>query len=237
MKEAPQPQLDRAFYGPPVPPQKSYYRPGPPGRSDCCCCSFLNCCFCCIFNFICQLLCALLLLVGIVALILWLIFRPNPVKFYVTDASLTQFDISSTHKTLHYNLALNMTVRNPNKRIGIYYDQIEAQALYQGQVFGTANVTGFYQGHKETDYLNPVFNGQNLVVLENDDLSKFDMEMELEHFSIGIKLDLTVRLKFLLFKTPKFSPKIDCDLKVPLDSEGKGSGYFETRRCHVHWRH
>ncbi|KAL8147526.1 hypothetical protein AgCh_005015 [Apium graveolens] len=114
-----------------------------------------------------------------------------------------------------------MTVRNPNKRIGIYYDQIEAQALYAGQVFGMTIVTGFYQGHKETDYLNPVFKGQNSVVLKNDDFSKFDLETPLENFSIDIKLDLKVRLKFFLFKTPKLSPKIECDLKVPLDSDGK----------------
>ncbi|KAK1397256.1 Harpin inducing protein [Heracleum sosnowskyi] len=216
--------------------KEAYYRPGFNGSSHCCCCSFLNCCFCCIFNFIFQIVCALLLIVGIVVFILWLILRPNPVKFYVTDASLTQFDISPTNNVL-YNLALSMKVRNPNKCIEIYYDQIEAEASYAGQVFAATDVTGFYQGDKETDFLNMVFNGQNLMVLEKDDLSKFDFETEMESFSIDIKLDLKVRLKSLLFKTLKLSPKIECDLKVPLDSKGKGSGYFETKRCHFDWVH
>ncbi|KAL8147525.1 NDR1/HIN1-like protein 10 [Apium graveolens] len=216
---------------------EAHYRPRYNGSGNFCCCRFLNCCFCCIFNFIFQIICALLVIVGIVVLIFWVIFRPSPVKFYVTDASLTQFDISSTNDILHYNLALNMTVRNPNKRIGIYYDQIEARALYVGQVFGMTVVTGFYQGHKETDYLNPVFNGQTLLVLENDNVSEFNWEAGLESFSIDIKLDLKVRLKVLLFKTPKLSPRIECDLKVPLDSEGKGSGYFETKRCRFNWKH
>lgn len=237
MKETPQPHLDRAFYGPSVPPQKSYYRPGDNGGADCCCCSFFNCCICCIFSLIFQILCTLLVIVGIVVLIFWLIVRPNPVKFYVTDASLTQFDMASTNETLHYNLVLNMTVRNPNKHIGIYYDQIEVQGLYADQTFGTTNVTGFYQGHKETDYLNPVFHGQNLMVLEKDDLSKFDLETEMESFSIDIKLYLKVRFKLFLFKTPKFHPKIDCDLKIPLDSDGKGSGNFEMKKCDFDWRH
>jgi hypothetical protein len=64
-----------------------------------------------------------LLKVGLVLLIFWLIFRPKIVKFYVTEASLTQFNLSSNN-TLYYNLALNTTVRNSNKKFGIYYDAV-----------------------------------------------------------------------------------------------------------------
>ncbi|XP_017250668.2 NDR1/HIN1-like protein 3 [Daucus carota subsp. sativus] len=129
-----------------------------------------------------------------------------------------------------------MTIRNSNRRIGIYYDQIEVQALYAGQIFGTTSVPGFYLGHKETEYLNPVFDGQSLVVLQGEDWSKFDMERQLENFSINIKLYLEVRLKMLLFTTPKYKPGIDCDLKVPLDSKGGVSGYFESQRCDFVWK-
>ncbi|MCD7455532.1 harpin-induced protein 1 domain containing protein, expressed [Datura stramonium] len=73
----------------------------------------------------------------------------SSVKFYVTILTLTQFDLSNTNNTLYYDLALNMTVRNPNKRIGIYYDSIEARAMYQGQRFDSQILETFYQGHRE----------------------------------------------------------------------------------------
>lgn len=130
-----------------------------------------------------------------------------------------------------------MTVRNPNKRIGIYYDQIEVRALYEDQRFAATNLTRFYQGHKKTDYLSPVFKGQNLLVLEKKDLSKFNSEKDSGSYSIDVKLFLRVRFKLALFKTMKFKPKIECNLKVPLDTKGKVSGNFTATKCDFDWRH
>lgn len=237
MKETPQPHLNGAFYGPSIPPQKSYHRPGRRGGGGCgllnCCCG----CLCsCLFNLIFQILFTILLIAGIILFIFWLIFRPNPVKFHVTEASLTRFDLSPNN-TLYYNLALNMSVRNPNKRIGIYYDEIEVRALYKDQRFAVTNLTRFYQGHKKTDYLSPVFKGQNLLVLEKKDLSKFNSEKDSGSYSIDVKLFLRVRFKLALFKTMKFKPKIECNLKVPLDTKAKVSGNFTATKCDFDWRH
>ncbi|KAE8022932.1 hypothetical protein FH972_008691 [Carpinus fangiana] len=78
------------------------------------------------------------------------------VKFRVTDASLTQFNFSIADNTHHYNLALNISVRNPNKRIGIYYDSIEANAYYQGQRF---DIETSAPGAQEHDRSQPRLQG------------------------------------------------------------------------------
>ncbi|GLT90095.1 hypothetical protein SLE2022_080470 [Rubroshorea leprosula] len=185
-----------------------------------------GCGCCCLLSFLIKLIVTAVIILGLAALIFWLIFRPNIVKFHVTDASLTQFNLTSDNN-LHYNLALNITVRNPNKKIGIYYDRIEANAYYEDQRFATQQLTPFYQGHKNTSYLNPSFQGQKLVLLGADGVSEYNQEKNSGVYSIDVKLNLRVRFKLGKLKTWRFKPKIECDLKVPLN------GSAETTKCKI----
>ncbi|CAN4109465.1 unnamed protein product [Withania somnifera] len=225
-----EPNLNGAYYGPSIPPPtKTYHRSR--GSSSCNPCS---CLFNCLCTCICQIIFTLVIILGVAALVLWLILRPNKVKFYVTDATLTQFDWSTTNNTLHYDLALNMTIRNPNKRVGIYYDSIEARAMYQGQRFSSQNLDPFYQGHKNTSTLHPVFKGQNFVLLGDREKSNYNNEKNSGVFEMEVKLYMRIRLKAGWIKTHKIKPKIECDFKVPLKSNARSANFEETR-CHLDW--
>ncbi|GLT47705.1 hypothetical protein SLA2020_213760 [Shorea laevis] len=216
-------QLNGAYYGPAAPPARSYHRHG----------HGAGCGRCCLLSFLVKLIVTAVIILGLAALIFWLIFRPNIVKFHVTDASLTQFNLSSDNN-LHYKLAANITVRNPNKKIGIYYDRIEANAYYEDQRFATQQLTPFYQGHKNTSYLNPSFQGQKLVLLGADGVSEYNQEKNSGVYSIDVKLNLRVRFKVGKLKTWRFKPKIECDLKVPLSSSDGGlAGGAETTKCKI----
>ncbi|GAV57326.1 LEA_2 domain-containing protein, partial [Cephalotus follicularis] len=217
--------LNGAFYGPSVPPPTQHYHR--PGRGSGCGC------FCCLFSLLLKIIVSLVVIIGLAIFIFWLIFRPNVVKFHVTDVSLTQFNLTSPN-TLHYNLTMTITVRNPNKKIGIYYDTIEARAYYEDQRFDTEYLTPFYQGHKNTSYLTPVFQGQQMVVLGANELSAFNQERAAGVYSIDVKLYLNVRFKLGKIKVGKFKPKIKCDLKVPLGgvNEGIAAG-TETTKCDI----
>ncbi|XP_059668659.1 NDR1/HIN1-like protein 3 [Cornus florida] len=228
MPDSKQPHLNGAYYGPSIPPPtKTYHRPGRGGPG----CGICSCLCSCLCSLIFQILCTIVLIIGVTIFIVWLIFRPNEVKFHVTDATLTQFNHSTTANTLYYNLSLNMTVRNPNKRIGIYYDRIEARAYFEDQRFGTEELSRFYQGHKKTNNLNTAFQGQTMVVLGDSELSKYNSQTSSGIYNIDVKLYLRIRLKFGVFKTPKFKPKIKCDLKVPLLS----AATFQTTKCDFDW--
>ncbi|XP_059463666.1 NDR1/HIN1-like protein 10 [Corylus avellana] len=202
-------------------------------KGGCGCCSCLcGCLFSCLLSLIFQILFTLLVIVALVGFVFWLLFRPNEVKFRVTDASLTQFNFSTADNTLHYNLALNISVRNPNKRIGIYYDGIEANAYYQGQRFDTETPAPFYQGHKNTSVLSPVFKGQQLVTLGATEVSNFDSDKSAGIFGITLKLKLRIRFKVGWFKVGHFKPKIKCGLNVPLQSNATSSpATFESTKC------
>ncbi|KAJ8570613.1 hypothetical protein K7X08_037585 [Anisodus acutangulus] len=224
----PESHLNGAYYGPSIPPpSKSYHRHGR-GRS-CNPCS-------CLFGCLCKIIFTILIILGVAALVVWLVLRPNKVKFYVTDATLTQFDLSTTNNTLYYDLALNMTIRNPNKRIGIYYDSIEARAMYQGERFASQNLEPFYQGHKNTSTLSPVFKGQSLVLLGDREKSNYNNEKNSGVYEMEVKLYMRIRLKAGRIKTHKIKPKIECDFKVLLESNGRpSSAKFEETRCDLDW--
>jgi hypothetical protein len=166
--------------------------------------------------------------------IFWLIFSPSEVKFHVTEASLTQFNYTAAaaNNTLNYKLALNITLRNSNKRVGIYYDRIEAIAYYGKNWLSTASLTPFYQGHKNTSVLRPVFEGQQVLSLGTRDLSKFDSEKSAGVYNIDINLSVKIRIKYGKIKTLRFKPQnIDCPLKVPLSSNGTVAEGFQATKC------
>ncbi|XP_061359454.1 NDR1/HIN1-like protein 3 [Gastrolobium bilobum] len=233
-----QAQLNGAYYGPSIPPptKKSYHRPGRGGGGGCfsCCC---GCIFNCIFGIICKLLTTIIIMVAIAAFLFWLIVRPNVVRFYVTDATLTQFNFTNNN-TLHYNLALNITIRNPNKRVGIYYDYIEARALYQDVRFDSQTLGTFFQHHKNTSVLNTAFKGQQVMILGTDQTSELNKDKSSGVYHIDVMLFLNVRFKMGLFKSGKVKPKIRCDLQVPLKSHNGTSpaGGFQTTECGWEYR-
>jgi hypothetical protein len=222
-----QPHLNGAYYGPsvPPPPSRSYRRGG------LCCCLILEVIF------------QLIFVAGLAVLAFWLIFRPSRVEFHVTDASLTQINSITNNNNnnnvsmLYYNLALNVTIRNPNEKIGIYYERFEANAFYVGQRFSTEAFAPFYQGHKNTTVLSPVFKGQQLLLLGSNELSVLDSEKKSPGrvFDIHVKFYLWIRFRFELgnVQTCRIKPNINCELKVPLTSDENSTGAFEITECDI----
>ncbi|MCL7035201.1 hypothetical protein MKW94_013261 [Papaver nudicaule] len=169
---------------------------------------------CCIPKCIFKIIISILIALGIAVLIVWLILRPiNHLNFHVEDATLTQFNVTDNNM-LHYNLA-----------IGVYYDQIEARAFYDGQRFDSVMLTPFYQGHKNTTILRPVFSGQRLLPNVQGEFNKDKSDGK---FNIQVKLYLQMRFKAGVVKTTKFKPRVKCDFEVPMGSSAVG---FTPEKC------
>jgi len=219
-----QPHLNGAYYGPNIPPKTDYHRPG--RRSGC----GGGGCFCCLLKLILKIVVTIVVIVGLAALIVWLIFRPiNKINFHANNVSLTQFSLID-NQNVNYSLALDITIRNPNKKIGVYYDRIEAGAYYEDQRLKSVYITPFYQGHKNTTVLNVVFEGQQLL----GGIQDFTQEKTSGIYSIDVKLYLRIRFKLGKVKSPRLRPRIECELKVPLNSSNGGaSGAADTTKCHL----
>lgn len=168
-----------------------------------------------------------------IILTLWLVFRPNKLKFYVNDASLTRFVI--VDNTLHYDLALNMTVRNPNKHLCVWYNNIEVDAFYEGKEFESVPFDRSHQGHKNTTVFPLAFLGQKLLLLGSNQITNYEDDMSSGIYDIVIKLHTHARFRLWWIEFPKFKPKIDCLLKIPLNSKGQSTKTFESTRCRFRW--
>ena len=132
--------------------------------SDSTCQFRCNWLFCCLFLLFISVLCFVFAFA-----IFMLIFQPQEFKFTVSNAALTEFNLTksdnrstknSTTTTLSYNLAINVTIRNPNKKAGVYFDRIDAIANYgQKRLSRVYSVAPYYHGHKNTTTFHAVFEG------------------------------------------------------------------------------
>ncbi|XP_078434906.1 NDR1/HIN1-like protein 10 [Wolffia australiana] len=209
--------LTGAFYGPEIPP---------PQRSK------PRSCFCCLFSTILAVLLGLAILFGVLVLVLWLVYRPVYVKANVRAATLSQFNVTAVAggNSLAYNLSAVMDLRNPNERMGIYYDWVQATASYKGERFGLSVLPSFYQGKKNTTTLFPTMSGLSVIALSSSELQNFDVSRRAGLFDVTLELRCRIRFKLdSSFTTSSTTMRIKCDMVVPLDRPFAGS------ECSVRW--
>lgn len=230
MADVKQPQLNGAYYGPSITPAEQPRQRSHRGRKCCCC----------LFSIIWKFLAAIIVLVVLAILIFWLIIQPHSFKFYVNEAKLTQFNYTTTTNTLHYNLLLNFTARNPNKKLSIYYDKVEGHAFYEGMRFDTTDViptwkNSFRQYTKSTDRMSGVFSGQQVMVFDKDQVSDFEQDKKIGVFDIDVKLYFTIRFRLGDFIAGDTKARAKCELKLPLSSNGTTVAAFEHTKCDVNF--
>ncbi|CAJ1883382.1 unnamed protein product [Sphenostylis stenocarpa] len=221
-----QPQLNGAYYGPAIPPaEPPRYRPH---RERSCCC--------CLFGILWKILVALIVIVGLAILIFWLVVQPRSFKFHVTEAELTQFEFNSNNNTLHYNMVLNFTARNPNKKLSIYYDKVEALAFYEDARFSNYDVithmNSFRQYKKSSSPMSAVFSGYRVLTLDNDQVNQLNQDKNDGVYDIYVKLYFRIRYRLGDVISGDLKPKVKCDLKVPFGNNGTVT-LFQATKCDV----
>uniref|UniRef100_A0A0E0BFJ6 Late embryogenesis abundant protein LEA-2 subgroup domain-containing protein n=1 Tax=Oryza glumipatula TaxID=40148 RepID=A0A0E0BFJ6_9ORYZ len=105
-----------------------------------------------------TILFGLALIVAIIALIVYLVLRPTHPRFFLQDATLRQLDLSNSSTSGVLSTALQVTVasRNPNDRVGVYYDRLDVYASYKyQQITLAASLPPVYQGHGDVDVWSP----------------------------------------------------------------------------------
>ncbi|KAH7663553.1 Late embryogenesis abundant protein LEA-2 subgroup domain-containing protein [Dioscorea alata] len=231
MADYKQPNLNGAYYGPAIPPSRTHRSIG---RGGCDCCCFP----CCLLSTLLKLIFSIIIILGIIVLVLWLVLRPNEIKAYVETATLSNFSLSSNTTNSNFltsNLTMDLSIRNPNKRISFYYDYIETQAWYDDTRFGFKTLDPFYQGKKNTTVLHPEFSSRT-AVLSDSVVTTYNREKGEGFFYVDVKVYMKMRLKVGIFKIHGFKPEIDCTLKLPATtSNGSAVSTFERTKCDVNY--
>ncbi|KAI3886439.1 hypothetical protein MKX03_036726 [Papaver bracteatum] len=140
--------------------------------------------------------CTLIFAGGIASLLTFLCQVPyDNIKFHVIDASLTKFYLTNDD-ILHYNLAVNISVRNGNKLERISYPRIHSNPSCYGKDLPWVPLPSFRQGTKNTTMLYSVFQGQTSFKLRGSNLKDINDDQRDGSYSISLYLYITTQLKF-----------------------------------------
>lgn len=180
------------------------------------------------FRRILALMITLAVLAGIAILITWLVLRPHRPKFYVESASVSNLKLNGEH--LNSSMTFNITSRNSNKKIGIYYDALYAKGIYDRRMISYNQLEEFYQGHKTTKAILCSLNSNDFLLGDKasnhltDDLARKSIDMT-------VKLEAFIRFKVGGWTTRHYTMVVFCD--VTIDMNGSSGHLARPTRCDV----
>lgn len=179
------------------------YSPPPKKRRSCCC------------KCICWTLLTLILLVLAVAAtigILYLVFDPKLPKYSVDKLRVTDFTVD-TALNARASFDVTVTANNPNKHIGIYYeDGSELSVWYSDISLCSGSFPVFYQGHRNVTVTTVSLSGQ--TQLSSDLIAVLQQQQQTGMVPLKFRGDVPVRVKLGGLKLWKVTAKVRCDLVV-----------------------
>ncbi|XP_008813411.2 NDR1/HIN1-like protein 6 [Phoenix dactylifera] len=154
----------------------------------------------------------LIILIGATAGILYLIFDPKIPKYSVDRLSISAFDVDSS-MTVRASFNVTVTARNPNKKIGIYYEEGSYLSVrYTDSSLCNGSFPEFYQGHRSTTVLSIIMTGE--TQLGSGLLTELQRQQQTGTIPLLFKGDVPVRVKFGRLKLWKVTFGVRCNLVV-----------------------
>lgn len=165
-------------------------------------------------RFCCGLI-LLLILCGVIALILYLVYRPFKPQFSVLNAAVFQLSnatSASPATAVSTSMQFTISIRNPNDRATIHYDRLSAYVLYRDQaITPPVDLPPLFQEEDSTVAVSPVLGGQ--VVPVSAEVAAGLMTDE-NYGVLGMRLVMLGRLKYKSgpFKSQWYGLYVRCDL-------------------------
>ncbi|GLJ35657.1 hypothetical protein SUGI_0716650 [Cryptomeria japonica] len=199
-----------------------YYTPPKRRRNFCCRC--LAWTFCLLLLFI--------VAIAIAAGILYVVFHPEIPKYSVDSIQITRFTVG-TDDTVSSQFVVGVRARNPNKKIGIYYlDDSFLAVFYSRTELSRGSLPAFYQGHKNTTYLDVTVIATN-VQMSSKEVFSLSAERKEGCIPLCLKADVPVKVKIGKLKSMKITFSVHCDLVVDKLDGNNTSVNAANKRCQV----
>ncbi|XVE87846.1 hypothetical protein DITRI_Ditri19aG0020900 [Diplodiscus trichospermus] len=180
---------------------------------------------------LCAIFLSLLLVVGIVFFILWLSLRPHRPRFHIVDFTVPGLAQPSGFEKVQ--ITFNVTARNSNEHIGIYYDSMVGSVFYKDQQIGSTPLKDpFYQESKTTTIVYGTFGAATLTVNSN---RWNDFMNARQQGTVVFRLEITsvIRFKVSTWDSKHHKVHVSCDVAVGPD--GLILPAWKNRRCPVYF--
>ncbi|BAF08968.1 NDR1/HIN1-like protein 1 [Oryza sativa Japonica Group] len=106
---------------------------------------------------------ALVLVVGFIALVVYLALRPSKPSFYLQDLQLRSVDLGDP--SLSATAQVTLASRNPNDHVGVHYRRLDVFVTYRDEpVTVPVSLPPTYQGHRDVTIWSPVLSGESVPV-------------------------------------------------------------------------
>ncbi|KAK1410992.1 hypothetical protein QVD17_37535 [Tagetes erecta] len=181
-------------------------------------------------------------LVLLTFLITWAILQPKKPRFTLQDATIYAFNVSAPI-LLSSNFQVTIASHNPNSRIGVYYDKLNAFASYKNQqITYFTGIQPVYQGHHDTNVWSPFVFGNNVPVAPYNGAA-LTQDQSNGAISLLIKINGRVRWRVGRFISGRYHIHVNCPAYIPFGNKqnsaipgivvGTGIKYQLSQRCSV----
>uniref|UniRef100_A0A0C9RFU3 TSA: Wollemia nobilis Ref_Wollemi_Transcript_29510_1090 transcribed RNA sequence n=1 Tax=Wollemia nobilis TaxID=56998 RepID=A0A0C9RFU3_9CONI len=179
-----------------------------------------RCCLCCLWFTI--VVVTLIVLVGIAALVLWILYRPQEPKFSVGALQISQLNVTkNTRLTSEVNLQLN--ARNPNKKVTFFYDEFSVKISSGDVDLAVGSVPGFFHGKKNITLVKADLKTKDLTIASSD-AKKLKSAQSKGKISLDVDADTHVKVKVGKWKSHKIRVQVKCsDVATTISNTKKAS--------------
>lgn len=209
-------------------PQPATYKPKRRRHRGC---GSLGCCCSSLFGTLCSLLFTLVFLLGIAALITWLVLRPiYAPRYSLEGVQLKTFSVSAQN-TLNADVVYTIRAANPNGKIEFKYEVIDLETSYGGQVFGRSAIPAFSQGHRNVATLTSQLVANNYAFVPASVGSTLAADVQRGSVALHARGSTRVRVKVGAITSFAVRVHMDCDFTVkPPTATAPGSVINKTCR-------
>lgn len=182
---------------------------------------------------VCTCITVFLLLAGITLLVLWLVYRPYKPRFRVVGAAVYGLNATAP-PLLSATLQFTVLIRNPNRRVSIYYDRLSAFVSYRDQaITAPMMLPPLYLEKHSTVSVSPMIGGSPVPVSPEiaDGLAADE-----SYGVVGLRVVVMgrVRWKAGAIRTGHYGVYVKCDLLMGLKKGFVGQvPLLGAPGCHV----
>ncbi|KAL5538108.1 hypothetical protein UlMin_045296 [Ulmus minor] len=150
-------------------------------------------------------------------LIIYLILKPTKPEFSLNQADIYQLNLSNSH-LLNSSIQLTLFSKNPNQKVGIFYDELQVYASYKGQQITLyTSLPPFYQGHQDSNLLTASLVGNGLPVAPS-----FGYEVGRDQTAgrlvLNLKVNGRLRWKVGTWVSGRYRLNVNCVAIIPFGS-------------------
>ncbi|KAM7463615.1 hypothetical protein LguiA_031736 [Lonicera macranthoides] len=147
-------------------------------------------------------------------LLIWFILHPTKPEFALKEADIYQLNLSGSH-LLNSSVQFTLLSKNPNQKVGIYYEELQVYASYKGQqITVDTSLPPFYQGHQDSNLLSASLIGNALPVAPS-----FGYEVGRDQTSgqlaLSLKVNGRIRWKVGTWVSGRYRLNVNCIAIMP----------------------